>query len=360
MVMATTMKFTRRFLFELVAATFLLVAISNAAVNEDDTAVARIGNQPILARDLDAVTAVKLRKQQEAYEAQVTGLKLGYARARQDYKEKELSDLIDERVLALEAKARKSTPAALTAAVKPADVTDTQMRAFYEANKRQTNQPYETVLPQIKTFLQKQANAAAQQNYLESLRTKYKAVVMLAPLREDVAAIGPQRGPANAPVTIVEFSDFQCPFCGQLAPILDSLLAKYPTQVRLIYRHMPLTELHRNAEKAAEAGVCAQSQGKFWEMHDLMFAEQSSLNVEALKEKARRVGIDATAFDDCLDLGKAKETVRLDGQASNDLGLTSTPASFVNGRFVNGAQSLEVLSAIIEDELHNAERVASR
>jgi protein-disulfide isomerase len=344
----------------ILAATFLMLNHSHAAAT-DDSVVAKIGNQSILSPELDAKSADTLFKQQATYDEQLKELQRGYARSRQAILEKQLNDLVDARVLALEAKARKSTPEALTAAVKPAEVTDAQMHDFYDANKAQVNQPYERIASQIKAFLQNQSALTAQRDYLESLRRKYKAVVLLAPLREEVAAVGPHRGPANAPVTIVEFSDFQCPFCGQLEPVLQQVIKKYPTQVQVVYRHMPLAQLHPDAEKAAEAAVCAQNQGKFWEMHDLMFAEQGSLSVDGLKEKARRLGIDAPAFDDCLDSGKSKEAVRLDGQASIDLGLNSTPILFIDGRYVSGTQSLEQLSAIIDDELHAAAgKTASR
>ena len=341
-----------RLSFEFLAAALLLAGAAGAGLAQADTVVARIGDQAISSQDVEAGSADKLAKQQATYEEQLKELQLGYARSRQAFIEKELNDLVDERVLSLEAKARKSTPEALTAAVRAEPISDAQMRDFYAANKGQIPQAYEAVQGQIKAFLQEQAMQNAHRSYLDSLRKKYKAVVTLAPLREQVAAVGPRRGPSDARVTIVEFSDFQCPYCGQLEPVLKQVMARYPTQVQLFYRHMPLTQLHPNAAKAAEAAVCAQNQGKFWEMHDLMFAEQTSLTAEGLKEKARRVGIDAPAFDDCLDSGKAKEAVRVDGQASIDLGLSSTPILFIDGRFVSGTQSFEQLSSIIDQELH--------
>lgn len=345
------MKPSRQCAFGLVAAIYCSAGIGGTVTRDDSAPVAMIGSQLIFTRELNAAVSAKLKQQQDAYEAQLTQLKLGYARMRQAYREKELGDLVDARVLALEAAAQKSTPAALTAAVKPPDPTEVEIRNFYEANKGQLNQPYDALIPQIKSYLQRHASSTALRSYLASLRKKYQAIVVLPRLRETVAPTGPQRGPANAPVTIIEFADFQCPYCGRYAPQLTAILAKYPTQVRLIYRHMPLGELHPNAQKAAEAAVCAQNQGKFWEMHDAMFAEQSALSVNALKAKAQRLGIDGAAFDDCLDSGRAADAVRLDAQTARDLGLSSTPVSFVNGRFVSGERSLDELSSVIEDEL---------
>jgi protein-disulfide isomerase len=166
--------------------------------------------------------------------------------------------------------------------------------------------------------------------------------------------VGPERGPHDAVVTIVEFSDFECPFCGRFTPVLQRVLAAYPTQVRLIFRNFPLRSVHQNAEKAAEAAACAAVQGKFWEMHDVLFAEQNSLSLGALKEKAKRIGLDTQAFDDCLDSGEGTRAVDQDGEAGVELGLSSTPTSFINGRYVNAALSFEELSALIDDELQRA------
>jgi protein-disulfide isomerase len=234
------------------------------------------------------------------------------------------------------------------------------VRAFYDSQRIQIGQPFEVVEAQLRQYLQNQAIERTKREYLDSLRGKYHATVQLEPQREQIAAVGPERGPADARVTIVEFSDFQCPFCGRLAPILKQVLQAYPTQVRLVYRNMPLSSLHPDAAKAAEASVCAASQGKFWEMHDLLFAEQNSLSVDALKEKARRVGLDTQQFNDCLDSGKAREAVNSDAQAGAELGLAATPSSFVNGRFISGAATFEHWAAVINDELSRVALTARR
>jgi protein-disulfide isomerase len=137
-------------------------------------------------------------------------------------------------------------------------------------------------------------------------------------------------------------------------------LKKYPTQVRLIYRHYPLTGLHPNAQKSAEAAVCAQNQGKFWEMHDLLFVEQAYLTIDALKEKAKRLGLDTAIFGECLDSGKSADAVRLDAEAGQKLGITGTPATFVNGRLIHGTATFDELSAVIDDELRRAAPTARR
>ena len=326
----------------------------------DEAAVAKIGNKIVSAVDLDDRAGAKLNEQREAYELHARQLKFNYDRDRQALLEKELSGLIDERVLSLEAAAHKTTVAAFSASIKAPPVSDADMHAFYDANRAQIAQPFEKIAPQMREFLEKRAKDTTQRAYLDSLRVKYKAVTTLDPARETVAATGPQRGSEHAPVTIVEFSDFQCPFCGRFAPVMQAVLKKYPTQVRLVYRNLPLTNLHANAEHAAEAGMCAADQGKFWDMHDVMFAEQSTLGLDALKEKAKRIGLNTATFAECLDSGKSRETVLHDFRAAEQLGLTGTPTLYINGRYLTGAVTLEELSSLIDDELRRVSLVAQR
>lgn len=322
--------------------------------------VATIDKQTITRQDLEERTSATVGVEQRDYELRLRQLNLKHERTRRDYEERQLGAMLDERVLALEAKARKTTTEALVAAVKTPPVTDAQIHGFYDSQRTQINQPFENVSPNIQAFLQKNAVEAARRQYLDSLRAKYHVTIALEPLRAEVAATGPERGPADAPVTIVEFSDFQCPFCGRFEPVVNLVLAAYPKQVRLIYRNLPLTTLHPNAQKAAEAAQCARDQNKFWEMHDLLFAEQTSLSVDALKEKARRIGLDTTAFNDCLDSGKSRDAIAADTREADELGLTGTPASFINGRFTSGAVTESDLKDLIEDELRRTRTAGSQ
>jgi protein-disulfide isomerase len=316
-----------------------------------DATVAVIGNRSITYSQLQQQIADSLEKQQQTHDMKRQQLDVEFMRTRQTLIETEAGKLVDNRVLALEAAAKKKTLVELLSALKPAPVTDADVHAFYDSQKAQFSQPFERLAPQIRQYLENQAADNANRKYFDSLRAKYKATVTLEPLREEVDATGPQRGAAAAPVTIVEFSDFQCPFCARYTPVLSRILAAYPSQVRLLYRYYPLTPIHPNAQKAAEAAVCADKQGKFWEMHDTLFAEQGALDVTALKEKAKRLGLDSAPFDECLDGGKALDVISADVKAGLKLGLDATPASFVNGRFVSGAATFEQLSALINDEL---------
>jgi protein-disulfide isomerase len=164
-------------------------------------------------------------------------------------------------------------------------------------------------------------------------------------------------------VTIVEFADFQCPYCRRMAPVLRELLEKYPRDVRLVYRQLPLTELHPDALHAAEASLCAREQGKFWEMHDALFADQGALDLEGLKRTAAELQLKAQPFADCLGSDRPVGVIRADTQAATDLAVNGTPGLFINGRFVSGAVSYEEMAAIIDDELQRVaqgSRVASR
>lgn len=321
--------------------------------------VAHIGSQVVDASELEARTASRIDQERREEQRTLNQVKLRFERNREAVLEEELGKLVDERVLALEAGARHSTPAKLLGDLKVPAVTDQEVRAFFDANRARIAQSFESVQPRIKDYLQDQARTQAQRSFLDSLRTRYHARIDREPLRENVPLDGPRRGPADAPIILVEFSDFQCPFCGRYEPVIRQVMKKYPDQVQLIFHNLPLASIHPHAQKAAEAAVCAGNQGKFWEMHDLMFAEQASLDVKALKDKARRIGLDTSQFDQCLDGGKAVDAVARDVGEAENLGLSGTPASFVNGRYVDGAVSADELSALIEDELQRRTRPTS-
>jgi len=159
----------------------------------------------------------------------------------------------------------------------------------------------------------------------------------------------PAHGSAGAPVTIVEFGDFECPFCRQAFPIVRQLLAESGDQVYLIYRDFPLRDIHPHAQKAAEAAECAADQGKFWAYHDRLFQNQEALTVSDLKRYARQVGLDANVFDQCLDSGRQAAEVEEDFQAGLAAGVQGTPTFFVNGQRIAGVLPLEVWRQIINE-----------
>jgi protein-disulfide isomerase len=174
----------------------------------------------------------------------------------------------------------------------------------------------------------------------------------LEPLRAQLNTAGfPTRGPATAPVTIVEFSDFECPYCGGLFPTLKQVEKNYPQQVRIVYRQFPLTNIHPHAQKAAEASLCANEQNKFWEFHDSMFSNQSELSVADLKQRAVDLKLDPAKFNQCLDSGRMGTAIQADIQEGAKNGVTGTPALFINGRLLSGNQPYSEIKDVIEDEL---------
>jgi protein-disulfide isomerase len=239
---------------------------------------------------------------------------------------------------------------------KPVD--DAEVKALYDRFKeRLGDTKLEDVAPQIRQRLQEQRHAEARTALLASLREAGGAVVLLEPPRIEVAADGPSTGPATAPITIIEFSDYQCPFCKRAEGALKQVLAKYPEQVRLVYRHFPL-DGHKDARPAAEASACADEQGKFWEYHQLLFESAPTLDAKKLRQIAEQTKLDVKAFDACLAEGRQKTKVQNDLDAGRVAGVSGTPAFFVNGIPLSGARPLEEFSKVIDSELAKGKKPA--
>ena len=234
-------------------------------------------------------------------------------------------------------------------------VTEQEIEQFYVANQARIPYPLNEVAERIRDLLEEQRESAARDGFFADLEARFAVEYRLPPMRFTIAADGfAAHGPSDAPVTIVEFSDFECPFCARVLPALEQVKRHYGDAVRVVYRHFPLTSIHPHAQKAAEASLCAGEQGKFWELHDLMFAEQNRLAVADLKEKAKRLGLDEGAFASCLDSGRLAAAVRADLHAGSAAGVTGTPAIFINGRPLSGAVPFSTLAAVIDDELSRA------
>jgi protein-disulfide isomerase len=273
-------------------------------------------------------------------------------------KRQRLEALINEKLLSKEASKRNlSVPALLDAEVtsKVGLVTEQEIEKFYQENKLQLKGDESSVREKIRPYLQNQKLAARREEFLKTLRSQAKVVVNLKPppvLRVQVSVQGaPFKGPAKAPVTIVEFSDFHCPFCRQVLSTLARLESQYGDQIKLVFRDFPIESLHPEASKAHEAARCANEQGKFWAYHDKLFASPPKSNPEILKGLAKEVGLEMAPFENCFDSGKYQAIVKKDIEEGNRLGVTGTPAFFINGRLISGAQPLETFTRIIDDEL---------
>ena len=172
-------------------------------------------------------------------------------------------------------------------------------------------------------------------------------------VRYDVATDGfPSMGPADAPIVIVEFSDFQCPFCQRFYDqTYKQLMAAYPGKIRFVYRHLPLTSIHPEAFPAAEASMCANDQNAFWPFHDKIFENQDKLGRDLYLQIASDLNLNTSAFEDCVNTNKYKDQVQADSDFAIGLGVQSTPTFFINGLALVGAQPLTAFTQIIDKEL---------
>lgn len=297
--------------------------------------LARVGDVELTFADMQQELAGELMKlERQRHQLMARGV------------ENKVRDLLIER----EAERRGLTREALIAQevdAKLDTVPAADVDAFYEKGKAQIRQPKNSVEPQIRNYL-------AMERFVDALREAEEVDILTQPFRVDVEATGPSRGTENAAVTIIEFSDFECPYCKQATPVLDQLIDNYGDRVRLVYRHYPIDSIHPHARRAAEASLCAQEQDLFWPMHDRMFVSQRSLGVEGLKALAKSVGLEAAPFAECLASGRHSAAVEADFQAGQKLGVERTPAFFINGRYLSGAPSYEALEEIIQQELERS------
>jgi protein-disulfide isomerase len=235
---------------------------------------------------------------------------------------------------------------------KVGEVTDKEVDNFYTANQARIRKPLDEVRPQLLNYLQQNKLTEARRIYLKSLRDQAQVKVYLTPPIVDVSAEdAPIKGPANAPITIVEFSDFQCSYCKRVVNVLDQVLERYPGTVKLAFRDFPIATIHPQAEKAAEAAHCAGEQGKFWEFHDLLFEKQDAIPTTNFAEHAKTLGLEVPTFQTCLDGRKYQAKVERNYAAGVKAGVSGTPAFFINGRLLSGAQPLEAFKAVIDEEL---------
>ncbi len=313
--------------------------------------ISSIQGMDITEADVARAAAADLGK----LELQKLQFDANYERSRHQALENALQRLVEEKLIAAEAARQGITSAELLAREVDKnvhDATDEEVNAFYEKNKARINVPREQVLPQIKQYLKQQSAIKVRGDFIERLKKAGGVSYTVEPERSRIDTAGfPALGPAGAPVTIVEFSDFQCTFCKAVHETIEKIVKDFGADVRLVFRQYPISELHPLAEKAAEASLCAAEQDKFWQLHDLMFADQATLAVADLKGKAVKLGLNAAAFDTCLDSSRYAAKIQADIREGARVGVSGTPALFINGRFLNGARPYEEIAAVVKDEL---------
>jgi protein-disulfide isomerase len=318
---------------------------ASAQESTSDPVMATVGTVEIRASEVDAVAQVRLR----AIRAQEYSVR-----------KSTLDELIRRALLTNAARARDvSVDELLTMEIdgKVSDVTDEEALAAMSASpERYAGKQRSEAVKAAGTALRSQRLSARFREFTDDLRRRSDVATFLDAPRVAVTSSGaPSLGASDARVTVVVFSDFQCPFCGKMAPIVRSVAARYSDRVRFAFKNFPLGG-HPDAAKAAEAALCAGEQNRFWEMHDVLFKNQQQLGVGRLRGYARSLGLDSHRFDDCIDSARQAAVVRRDASEGDSYGVAATPTTFVNGSLLVGALSFEALSQAIDDELARQSR----
>ena len=306
----------------------------------DDPAVAKVGDDVITASELEAMTASSLvALRQQIYKAQVAELEaeifqrlVQKAAAAKEMEEGEyLRMRIDELV------------------VEPDEGEIVKLMTQFRARLAEDDLEARAQIVQV-----------LEQREKQRLSTELRAVlfaeagveILLTPPRVeiDIPEGTPTRGPSGAPIVLVEYTDYQCPFCNRVQPTLNALMERYEGQIRHVFKNLPLPN-HPQARLAGEAALCAQDQGKFWSFHDWLFANQRTMDRESMVTAAGELGVDSAIFTACIDQGTHSAKVQLDMTEARGFGITGTPGFLVNGRVLTGAQPIEEFEAIIDEEL---------
>lgn len=272
-----------------------------------------------------------------------------------DIKNDGLSDLIEQKLLEAEAKSRGTTVDALLESEvksKVVNPTDGEIQVFYENVKdRLGDKPLSEVKDRIVAQLKQMKERSAYQNLMNFLQGKSQVDVKLQRPRIEVSVDDdPSKGPEDAPITIVEFTEYQCPFCKRARPTVSKILDTYKDKIHYVLRDFPLS-FHNQARKACEAASCAGDQGKYWEYSDVLWENQGQQEIPQLKEYAKKVGLNVDKFNKCLDSGKFDAEIEKDINDGSNAGVSGTPAYFINGVFISGAQPFENFKKIIDEEL---------
>jgi protein-disulfide isomerase len=317
-------------------AALALLSAGSVAAQTDTSEVANVGGVKITMAELEQEESAKLLSAHyQYYQAE----------------QKALDNLIDKRLMEQKAKSENLTLEQLIdrdikSQVK--DPTEDQMKVYYEG--LETDQPYEAVRGKVLDKIRELRTNKAIAVYVKALRAQTNVYITLAPPSATVDTQNAERlGPEKAPVTVVEFADYECPYCQKVAADLKKLQADFGDKVAVTYKDFPLP-MHARAEKAAEASRCAGKQGKFWEFHDELF-HTKGLDLEQLKAEARVLKLNGADFDKCLDSGEEAAVVEKDRKEGMRLGLNGTPSFFINGHFMSGALDYATLHQVVEQQL---------
>jgi len=229
--------------------------------------------------------------------------------------------------------------------------TEAELKALYDARQLKDQAKFEEIKDQIYQFILQNRKNTQQQQLTSQLRNKAKVEIFLQPPRVKVdPGEAPVRGPEKASVTLIEFSDYECPFCGRARPTINQILETYPNDIRYYFVDFPLS-FHRNAFLAHEAAHCAGDQGKYWELNRKLFENQRALGENDIKKYANDLQIDMNAFQQCLATHKYKSLIEQNIEKGQMSGVSGTPAFFINGIMLSGARPFQSFKEVIDEEL---------
>jgi protein-disulfide isomerase len=322
----------------MLAAGALAVSASPVSAGSDKV-VATVGNHKITESEVDQ----KIKPQMESINSQIF-----------DLKRKAIDAMVEDYLMSQAAKKEGLTLQQYVKKEvidKTPKVTDADAKKYYDAHKGPGTVAFDKIKNRLVQALQQQALQNRQDQIIDALRKQNPVKVLLKTPRMTVASSGhPSLGPANAPITIVEFGDFQCPFCRRAQPTIKEVMARYPKQVRLVYMDFPLP-FHNHALDAAKAARCAGEQGKFWQYHDRLFADQAKQSPADLKAAAKQLGLNTAQFDSCFEKAKYQSAIESDVAEGRKLGVDGTPSFYIDGRPLVGAQPFEKFQQVIEEEM---------
>ncbi len=328
----------RKILFLLAVGLFSSAAFAQSLTLADNAVVAEVNGDKLTTADLEHQEGSKLLQSRYAY---------------YEVQRKALDELIDQHLLEIEARKQNLTVDKLldreVNTKLPPDATDDQLQVYYEG--LETDKPFDKDMKdKIRQHIHDARVAKLKTAYLKTLRSQARIMVELAPPEASVSIAGaPLLGPKNAPVVLVEFADYQCPYCQKVNPDLEKLQKEFGDKLAIAFKDFPLPA-HPFAEKAAEAARCAGEQGKFWEFHNKLF-EDKKLEPADLKQEATALQLNTTKFDACLDSGAEAAVVQKDAGEGKALGLAGTPSFFANGHFFSGAMSYDALRDMVAQQL---------
>jgi protein-disulfide isomerase len=315
------------------------------AQSSDSTPLGQLGHEVLKEQDLPAATRKRLTQiedlcAQQHFVTLWTGLE----------------DAASERLLRAEAQRRKLTLEAFLKAEiddKVGAPSDAEIRGFYEANKETIGVTFTEAAPFLRQQYEADRTQAMRRAVVDRLRGGQELQFLMPPpplSRVAVTGRGPSLGPTSAKVVLVVFSDFQCGFSSQARRLIKRLTELYPQDVRVVHRHFPLAQ-HREAKRAAEAAQCAAEQSKFWPFYELLFENTAALTADTLRRLASTAELDVKAFNACLQSSRPQEAIARDLAEGRALGVTGTPAIFLNGMQLSGVLPLTIMRAFVDHEL---------